>query len=196
LILLRRGGKHAQRELEVLLGRRTPQAKFMPDVWVFPGGVVELDGADGEPARQPEAPDAEERAHRAAAIRELSEEAGIDLPADAELRPWSRWITPEPSRMRFDTRFYVALAPAHSPPTPDGSEIVEAGWFAPRRALEMHSKGDLGLAFPTIKHLEELATFRTSAEVMEAAVGRVIRAVMPRIVGKGKEMREVLPADV
>ena len=78
---------------------------------------------------------------------------------------------------------------------PDGSEIVDAGWFAPRRALDLHARDELGLAFPTIKHLEELTSFRTSAEVMEAAVGREITAVMPRIVGKGDSRREALPAD-
>ena len=40
LILLRRGGKHRQRGVEVLLVRRSPEASFMPGVWVFPGGVV------------------------------------------------------------------------------------------------------------------------------------------------------------
>ena len=57
-----------------------------------------------------------------------------DNPADAELRPWSRWITPEQSALRFDTRFYVALAPPHSPPKADGVEMIDAGWFAPQQA--------------------------------------------------------------
>ncbi len=176
----------------------------MPGVWVFPGGVVELDGLDRRVRTEADevnldrasadaagGVDSEELAHRACAIRELKEEAGIALPDHAELRPWSRWITPEPSEMRFDTRFYVALAPPHSPPKADGVEIVDAGWFAPRRALELHEAGELGLVFPTIKHLEELATFKTADEVMAAAVGRPIKPVMPRIRGDGG--REVLP---
>lgn len=175
----------------------------MPGVWVFPGGVVELDGVDGHAATVGRAvdadrsttldldADAEELAHRACAMRELGEETGITLPADAELRPWSRWITPEPSALRFDTRFYVALAPAHSPPKADGVEMIDAGWFAPQHALEQHEAGDLGLVFPTIKHLEELATFATADEVMAAAVDRPVQAVMPRIGGGGG--REILP---
>ena len=46
VVLLRRGGKHGDRALEVLMLKRTEKAKFMPNVWVFPGGSV--DAADGE----------------------------------------------------------------------------------------------------------------------------------------------------
>src|ERR671910_1346348 len=53
IILLRRGGRHLERGVEVLLVRRNPAARFMPGVWVFPGGVVEDSerggGAGGEP---------------------------------------------------------------------------------------------------------------------------------------------------
>src|ERR671924_1095302 len=125
VILLRRGGKHAERGLQVLLVQRNPEARFMPGVWVFPGGSVDPDDGDGEAA------------HRAAAVRELAEEADIELPAE-ELVAYSRWITPKAVPIRFDTRFYLALAPAHSPPKPDGSETVDAGWFGPREALDRH----------------------------------------------------------
>src|ERR1044072_9541957 len=73
VVLLRRGGKHGDRELEVLLLKRSDQAKFMPNVWVFPGGRG--DPADGE----------DEAGYRACAVRELAEEATIELPADEEL---------------------------------------------------------------------------------------------------------------
>jgi len=156
----------------------------MPGVWVFPGGGVDAgDGASGEAA------------HRAAAVRELHEESGIELPADAELLAWSRWITPEPVPVRFDTRFYVALAPAHAPPRPDGEETTEAAFFAPGHALERHRAGELDLVFPTIKHLEALLPFSSSDEVLAAARDRVVEPVLPRVVGKGSERRVVLPGE-
>ena len=83
VVLLRRGGKHAQRALQVLLLKRTEKAAFMPGAWVFPGGAV--DPGDGE------GPDG----FRACAIRELHEEAGIELSPDEELVPFCRWVTPE-----------------------------------------------------------------------------------------------------
>jgi 8-oxo-dGTP pyrophosphatase MutT (NUDIX family) len=183
VILLRRGGKHAERGLQVLLVQRNPEARFMPGVWVFPGGAVDPADGDGEAA------------HRAAAVRELSEEAGIEVPAD-ELVAYSRWITPRVVPIRFDTRFYLALAPAHSPPRPDGSETVDAGWFGPQAALDGHRGGELPLVFPTIKHLESLVGFANAAEALEAARRREVRPVEPRVVGEGNERRIVLPDDI
>lgn len=156
----------------------------MPGVWVFPGGGVDAADAGDE-----------EAAHRAAAVRELHEEAGIELAPDAELLAWSRWITPEPVPVRFDTRFYVALAPAHSPPRPDGEETTEAAWIGPGDALERHRAGELDLVFPTIKHLEALLPFSSSDDVLAAARGRVIEPVLPRVVGEGGERRVVLPGE-
>jgi 8-oxo-dGTP pyrophosphatase MutT (NUDIX family) len=183
LILLRRGGKHADRGLEVCLVQRNPEARFMPGVWVFPGGALDPVDGDGEPG------------FRACAVRELREEAGIEVAAE-ELVPYSRWITPRLVPVRFDTRFYLALAPAHSPPRPDGSETVDAGWFAPRRALDMHGAAELSLVFPTIKHLESLLPFANAEEALEAARRRKVKAVEPEVVGKGKDRRIVLPEEL
>jgi 8-oxo-dGTP pyrophosphatase MutT (NUDIX family) len=184
IILLRRGGKHRDRGVQVLLVRRSTEASFMPGVWVFPGGAVDAtDEGDVEAA------------HMACAVRELQEEAGIDLPADAELLAWSRWITPEPVPVRFDTRFYVALAPAHSPPRPDGAETTEAAWSAPGDALDRHRAGEIDLVFPTIKHLESLLPYSSSEEVLAAARDRVIEPVLPRVVGAEGEERVLLPGD-
>jgi 8-oxo-dGTP pyrophosphatase MutT (NUDIX family) len=181
IILLRRGGRHADRELEVLMVRRNPDARFMPGVWVFPGGSVDADelilGVSGAETDV----DADELAHRAAAIRELREETGIALPDDAELVLWARWITPEPVPIRFDTRFYMALAPPHSPPVADGGEVVDAAWMNPADALERGRSGELELVFPTIKQLESLVPYATAEEAMTAARGLEVEPIMPTI---------------
>src|ERR1700716_2352182 len=115
-VILLRGGEHA---LEVLLVRRNPEARFMGGAWVFPGGAV--DRAEGEG----------DAALRAAAIREVSEEAGITLEDAAGLVPFSRWITPAQVKIRFDTWFFLAPVPAGASPSVDGSEIVDARWISP-----------------------------------------------------------------
>jgi 8-oxo-dGTP pyrophosphatase MutT (NUDIX family) len=183
VILLRRGGKHADRALEVLLVQRNPEARFMPGVWVFPGGSV--DSTDGEG----------EQGFRVTGARELAEEAGIEVDP-AELVPYSRWITPWVVPIRFDTMFFVGLAPAHSPPRADGSETVDAGWYEPRRALDLHYSDQLPLVFPTIKHLESLLPYANAEEALEAARRRQVKPVEPEVVGDGEERRIVLPDEL
>jgi 8-oxo-dGTP pyrophosphatase MutT (NUDIX family) len=184
VVLLRRGGKHSQRALEVLMLRRSEEARFMPGVWVFPGGS--LDEADG----------AEEAGLRACALRELAEEAGIELDAGEELVPFSRWITPEVIATRFDAWFFLALAPAHTPPQPDGVETTEARWFQPHAALAAQESGELVLSFPTQTQLRWLAEFRTSDEAIAAYRERRLEPILPVVIAEdGAEPRVVLPGD-
>ena len=186
IILLRRGGRHREAGLEVLLARRTDEARFMPGVWVFPGGAV--DGAELEG-------DDEELAHRECAARELAEEAGVELGADADLVPFSRWITPEAVPVRFDTRFYLALAPPHASPQPDAREITEVAWFDPSDALERHGRDELKLVFPTIKDLEAMRAHATAEELLAAAREQGVRKILPKVLGTREDFRVVLPGD-
>jgi 8-oxo-dGTP pyrophosphatase MutT (NUDIX family) len=184
IVLLRRGGKHSQRALEVLMLRRSEEAKFMPGVWVFPGGS--LDAADG----------AEEAGLRACAMRELAEEAGIELDAGEELVPFTRWITPKVIATRFDAWFFLALAPAHTPPRPDGVETTEARWFEPAAALAAQEAGEVLLSFPTQTQLGWLAEFPTSDEAIAAYRERTLEPILPVVIAEdGAEPRVVLPGD-
>jgi 8-oxo-dGTP pyrophosphatase MutT (NUDIX family) len=183
VVLLRRGGRHSERGLELLLLKRTESANFMPGVWVFPGGAVdEGEGVD-------------EAGYRTCALRELEEEAGIALPEGEELVLFSRWITPEVVSRRFDAWFFLALAPAHTPPRPDGVETTDAAWLAPAGALEAHAAGELPLAFPTLKQLESLLPFRTSEEALAAHRNRPVEPILPKVIGSPEDHRVVLPGD-
>jgi 8-oxo-dGTP pyrophosphatase MutT (NUDIX family) len=174
VVLLRRGGKHGDRELEVLLLKRSEEAKFMPNVWVFPGGAV--DPEDGE----------DEAGYRACAVRELAEEA---------LVLFSRWITPAVISTRFDAWFFLALAPAHTPPQPDGVETTEAVWFKPAAALEAQKEGEIVLAFPTLSQLQSLLPFRTSDEALAAHRDRPVEPILPVVLGDRENHRVVMPGD-
>jgi 8-oxo-dGTP pyrophosphatase MutT (NUDIX family) len=183
VVLLRRGGRHADRALEVLLLKRTEKARFMPNVWVFPGGAV--DDGDGE----------DEARFKACAVRELAEEAGIALPEGEELVLFSRWITPEIVSRRFDAWFFLALAPAHSPPRPDGVETTDARWFEPAAALAAQTEGEIALAFPTVKQLESLLPFRGSDEALAAHRELAVEPILPKVIGTPEDNRVVLPGD-
>src|SRR6266581_6221036 len=80
----------SEQGIEVFMVRRVIQSDFMPDVYVFPGGSVSADDQAAELAEDvctpvaPAAADPEGRTVlgsgvRAAAIRELFEEAGVLL---------------------------------------------------------------------------------------------------------------------
>jgi 8-oxo-dGTP pyrophosphatase MutT (NUDIX family) len=178
-VILLRGGATA---LEVLLVRRNPSARFMGGAWVFPGGAVDRDEGQGD------------HAHRAAAVRELSEEAAIAID-DAQLVLFSRWITPAEVKIRFDTWFYLAPAPPDAEARPDGSEVIDARWYAPAAALDARQRGELFLVFPTIKHLEQLSGFATADELLAHARGREIHPVQPRVLHQGETARIVLPGE-
>jgi 8-oxo-dGTP pyrophosphatase MutT (NUDIX family) len=179
-VILLRGGAET---LEVLLVRRTPGARFMGGVWVFPGGAVDTGEGDGDDA------------HRAAAVRELREEAAIELDDAAGLVKFSRWITPAQVQIRFDTHFFLATLPSGQEPEIDGRECVDLGWFTPQAALAANRAGEIELVFPTIKHLEQLGDFGSVDALLEHARGREVLPVEPRVVLEGEVARILLPGE-
>ncbi len=96
---------------------------------------------------------------------------------------------------RFDAWFFLALAPAHSPPKPDGVETTDAAWFEPRVALEAQGAGELALAFPTVRQLESLLPFGTADEALAAHRERTVEPILPKVIGTAEDHRVVLPGD-
>jgi 8-oxo-dGTP pyrophosphatase MutT (NUDIX family) len=178
LILLRESAEGA----EVLLVQRNPEQRFMGGAWVFPGGAVH---------------DAEDADHAAAAVRELEEEAGIALPAETELVPFSRWITPEGEgvKIRFDTWFFAARAPDGSVARVDGGECVDARWLTPAGALAAHAEDELALVFPTIKHLELLSETPSVEETLAAARERPVEPVLPKVTMRDGSPQVLMPGE-
>jgi 8-oxo-dGTP pyrophosphatase MutT (NUDIX family) len=174
-VIVLRGGAET---LEVLLVRRNPAARFMGGAWVFPGGAV--DGGED---------------HRVAGVREVAEEAGVELPDPGALVPFSRWITPAQVRIRFDTVFFLASAPAGAEPRPDGGETVAVRWYGPQAALDAYGREEIELVFPTIKTLEQLTGFASAAELLAWADGREVEPIEPQVVIEGEVARVVLPGE-
>jgi 8-oxo-dGTP pyrophosphatase MutT (NUDIX family) len=179
VIVLRGGGD----DLELLLVKRNPEARFMGGAWVFPGGAVDAHEGEGD------------EAHRVCAVRELEEEAGVDGVDAAALVKYSRWITPAEVKIRFDTHFFLAPLPDGAEPRVDGEEIVDHGWFTPRAALDAHTRGEILLVFPTIKHLEQFSSFASADALVAHAAAHEVVPVQPRIVLSGETARVLLPGD-
>ncbi len=166
-VILVRGGDTT---LDLLMVRRTPNARFMGGVWVFPGGALDAADGDGDDGL------------RAAALRELGEETTVALPADAELVAFSRWITPEPLPIRFDTVFFVAHAPDDCTPAVDGQEMVDWRWISPADALVAAQAQEMEVAFPTLHDLAGLAEHDSAAALIARSRERRVFPTQPVVV--------------
>nr|WP_315463408.1 NUDIX hydrolase [uncultured Rhodoferax sp.] len=157
----------------------------------------------GEPALSPELA----AGLYVAALRELYEEAGVLLAhgehrphslqsadwqawVDASasqlvasaLLPWSRWITPRMaalSKKRFDTRFFLALAPSDQIASHDNYETTASIWLTPKEALQRYHRGEIDMAPPQIMSLGHLARYSTAGEAFEAARAQLPPCICP-----------------
>ncbi len=103
------------------------------------------------------------------------------LPATDLLTDFAHWITPRHQPKRYDTRFYLAEAPAAHLAVHDGSEAVDSVWITPRQALGDTVAGRFKLVFATQMNLMKLATFKTSAEAIAATRKAPIVTVLPEV---------------
>jgi hypothetical protein len=122
---------------------------------------------------------------------------GLRLAVDT-MYYFSHWITPEGPTRRYDTRFFVARAPAGQVPLHDDREVIANLWIRPSEALARYEAGDYEMIFPTVRSLIAIERFATSDELLAAAaaIGEV-PTILPRIVEDegGGGVRIVLPGD-
>lgn len=115
------------------------------------------------------------------ALLDLCAREGLRLTTD-EIHYVSHWITPRGERRRFDTRFFVARAPAAQEPLHDDGETIESMWIEPREAIKRWRDGDLMLMPPTAANIEFLLPFDRAADVLTAAarVGTPV-SILPKL---------------
>lgn len=102
------------------------------------------------------------------ALLDLCKRENLTLTTD-EIFYISHWITPMGERRRFDTRFFIARAPAAQYPLHDNGETIQSFWISPEEAIRRSHDKDLMLMPPTKANIEWLLPFRTTREAMEAA---------------------------
>jgi len=96
----------------------------------------------------------------ATSLDEICAREGLTLALD-RMHFLNRWITPEGRPRRFDTRFFIAEAPAKQQGRHDEYETVDSLWITPQAALERHARGDFGLMSVTHRQLEMLSGLGT-----------------------------------
>jgi 8-oxo-dGTP pyrophosphatase MutT (NUDIX family) len=114
-----------------------------------------------------------------------------------DIHYFAHWITPRGAPRRYDTRFFVAAAPPGQIAAHDAGETIAEVWISPHDALARHRAGEIEIIFPTIRNLQAIGRFATSAELLEAAAraSSAVPTIEPRVVPDGNGMRIVLPGD-
>ena len=124
-------------------------------------------------------------------LADLCAQHGLRLAMD-RLVYFSHWLTPPGRPKRFDTRFFIAEAPATQVATHDDTEMVEQQWLRPADALAQAAA--LKLMTPTLKTIEAVARFDSVAALLAwARAPREIALVMPHIGIGGQGPRPVTP---
>jgi 8-oxo-dGTP pyrophosphatase MutT (NUDIX family) len=113
----------------------------------------------------------------------------------AALRPFARWITPKVEARRYDTRFFVAVAPNDQPGAHDNSETMASFWTTPTAVLERFARSEVQLAPPTHRTLEQIEGAKTAADVFAIADANVLEPVCPELVQGEGTLALVLPGD-
>ena len=114
----------------------------------------------------------------------------------ADLRYFSRWITPVHAPRRYDARFFVARVPPDQIPLHDDRETTAAEWLTPGDALAGAAAGSLVLTPPTARTLEELIDLGTLADVLASTARRRVTPILPKVVQIGSHMGVLYPGDV
>ena len=108
------------------------------------------------------------------------------VPALDALVPFAHWITPDFLPKRFDTRFFLALAPVDQALAHDGREAVDSVWISPREALAGHGKR-YKLLFPTYRNLWKLSAHADASSALAAArTARVVTVLPEKVVVDGR----------
>ncbi len=101
---------------------------------------------------------------------------------------FAHWLTPAVRPKRFDTRFFVRLAPTGQHAEPDMGEALELMWLTPADALDPARA--LKLLNVTQRTLHELRAFASAAGALaEATARRGVQRILP-IAVRGSDGRE------
>jgi 8-oxo-dGTP pyrophosphatase MutT (NUDIX family) len=103
---------------------------------------------------------------------------GLLLALD-ELVPYAHWITPEGMPKRFDTWFFLAVAPPEQVGAHDGRESTDSIWLSPREALAGGESGRFKVPFPTTRNLIKLGKQPGVKAALDDARGKPVVTVMP-----------------
>lgn len=111
-------------------------------------------------------------------LLEFLKRENLSLACD-QLVHFAHWITPPMVPRRFDTHFYLAVAPSDHLAIHDGYESVDSVWISPAQALREAASGERTVIFPTLRNIEKLGISANVADAISAAEQDTIVPVLP-----------------
>jgi len=175
---------------EVLLLQRNSTLAFASSQWVFPGGKIEEEDANGH--QYPLA------IAKQAAVRESAEEAGITLDANS-FHYFAHFTGPRGEKKRFATWFLLSGLSEHQDIKIDDSEIVAYQWLTPSAALRQHQEGELNMLPPTFWSLQQLLNHAGIEQALQSAqaqeASNQVPHFEPRLVKQEQRLHVLLEDD-
>lgn len=133
-----------------------------------------------------------------AALRAFLADRGLQLDLQA-LHPLARWVTPTAEPRRYDTRFFVAVAPRGQSGAHDEHETMASFWASPADVLQRWERGEVKIAPPTHRTLEQLSTCASTGAALALAAASCLDPICPRLVsqteGATQTLALTLPGD-
>jgi 8-oxo-dGTP pyrophosphatase MutT (NUDIX family) len=125
-------------------------------------------------------------------LSDMLKDEGLRLPLQ-QMTYFSHWITPPTAPRRYDTRFFIAAAPAAQQSLHDNRETIDHVWIRPAQALDQYRQNQFEMRTPTVHTLKLFAEHDNVASLIQRmqALGDV-PVMAPRINADG---RRVLPGD-
>ncbi len=114
-------------------------------------------------------------------IVEMLESEGLELACEA-LVPFAHWVTPTFMPKRFDTYFFLAVAPSEQVAGHDGREMVDSVWLRPAAVIAEAAAGTRTLVPATLLNVEKLGEQTTVAGALAAARKQPPVMVLPEVV--------------
>jgi 8-oxo-dGTP pyrophosphatase MutT (NUDIX family) len=110
------------------------------------------------------------------------------------LVPFIRWITPESERRRFDTVFFACEATGGLLDMHAG-EMSAYAWTTAADAVAQFDRGEMALAPPTLRTLEDLAPFQGLRAALDWLRDTPRLVMAPRLVETDEGKWLVMPGD-
>lgn len=127
-------------------------------------------------------------------IGEMLEAEDLVLACET-LVPFAHWITPSFMPKRFDTYFYLAVAPPEQVALHDGREMVDSVWIRPADALAQAAAGTRTLVPATLLNVEKLGASKHVADAVAAARADRIVTVEPQVEQRPEGMWLSIPPE-